>query len=198
MKQINSSQFPEVYKKLGISIPELGCIMLDVSPADIPTSSKYLNPVSLAENADIFYSSKNKERWWIDGFVGTKSAHLTLLYGLLKSGQIYKPLVDDVLEDWDMKTVKIEEVSFFESPYADDPYYCIVAHIELTPKLLEGHQRLELLPHINTFAGYKPHITLAYVKKDDAIREEMISFFNKELQGRELPITGINYGGKKK
>lgn len=183
MGQLNSHLFESVYKKLGINLDKLGCIMLDVEP---------LKGLNVSE--DKLYYAKNKERFWVNGLVFNKVAHLTLLYGLLQSGSEIKDLVDQVLTEWYMPGVEIDHVGFFNSPYPDEPYYCIVGHVKVNDDLMEGHQRLEFLPHINTFAGYKPHITLAYVKKDEKIRDEVMEYFNKALKDQPLKVTGINYG----
>lgn len=183
MKQLNSHQFEKVYKTLGINLDTLGCIMLDIKPV----KATFIDD-------DILYYAKDKTRFWIDGYVFNKIAHLTLLYGLLESGLKQKKLVDKVLSDWEIKQIEIENIEFFDSPYKDEPYYCIVAKIKVTDDILEGHQRLEFLPHINTFTGYKPHITLVYIKKNPKVKEEVIRDFNSLLVGKKLKVKGINYG----
>ena len=182
MNQLNSHLFEPVYKALKINLDTLGCIMLDVFP---------VKGIEIKE--DWLYYTKDKKKFWIDGFTFNKIAHLTLLYGLLKSGQTWKKYVKAVLKGWEMDTIEIENIGYFNSPYKDEPYYCIVAHVKVTDLLMEGHQRLEFLPHINTFSGYKPHITLAYVKKDEKIRDSVIAMFNN-MVGYKLPIKGLNYG----
>lgn len=185
-KQFNSHDFEEVYKDMGIDVDKLGCIMLDLNADNLP---------DLPINEKDFYSSKS--RFWIKGNVSKKTPHVTLLYGLLKPGPEWKEYVDKVLGSWKVDTVKIRNVGFFESNIPDEPYYCIVAHIEITPELKEGHQRLELLPHINTFPGYKAHFTLAYIKKDEANKNSVVSHLNTVLPGKQLKVVKLNYGGNK-
>jgi len=193
MSNLNSHNFEEVYKDLGINLDKLGCIMLDLEPL----SNMYSIEVEGAGIA--LYYAKNKERFWIDGWVVGKVAHVTLLYGLLKTGPEWKEYVDAVLKDWDLPEVEIEKIGYFDSPYSDEPYYCIVAHLKVTDKLLEGHQRLSFLPHINTFPGYKAHMTICYLKKNqgEKYRDIMIEQFNKMWAGKKLKVKGINYGGNK-
>lgn len=183
---LNSNQFPDVYTALGIKIPDLGCIMLDV---DHFSSAEYV----LQGDADL-YESTNPDRFWIGGDVSKNTAHVTLLYGLLEKGLTWKPLVDIVLHDWVPPTLEIESVGVFQSPYTDEDYSCIVAHIKVTDELLEGHHRLSLLPHINTFPTYRPHLTLAYVKKE--AEQKWIDALNDELTGKKLTVNKINYGGR--
>jgi 2'-5' RNA ligase len=193
MQQLNSHQFKEVYEWLGIKVADLGCVMLDVAP--VLFKSNEVREV-FEDIGNYFYKSENNDRFWIDGFVAQKTPHATLLYGLLQPAENYKRHIDRVLEDWKAEPLKIKEIGFFESPYEDDPYYCIVAHLEVTKNLKEGNDRLQFLPHINTFAGYKPHITIAYIEKDDTYRDEIITSL-KFLEGKELEVTGVNLGGNK-
>lgn len=173
-----------MYKDLGVNIDRLGCIMLDVDGSAItpPTDDS------------ILYFTQNPDRFWIRGFVAGKVPHVTLLYGLMESGQLNKIYVDKVLEGWSIDSVAIDHVGYFDSPYTDDPYYCIIAHLMISEQLLEGHSRLEFLPHINTFAEYKAHITIAYVKKDEQVRDEAIAYYGATLNGTQLVVKGLNYG----
>lgn len=184
MKTFNSHDFESIYKDMDIDVDKLGCIMLDLSSEGLPAFP--------GKESDLYYSDS---RFWIKGYVAEKTPHVTLLYGLLKPGPEWKEYVDLVLKDWKIDAVQVKGVGFFESNIKDEPYYCIVAHIEITPELQEGHERLELLPHINTFPGYKAHFTLAYIKKDEFKRDYVIHELNKHLQGKKLQITKLNYGG---
>jgi hypothetical protein len=184
MPKFSAHDFEKMYEKLNVDVDKLGCIMLDLDSAGLPAFP--------GMQSDLYYS---ESRFWIKGYVAEKTPHVTLLYGLLKPGLQWKEYVDELLEDWKIATVTIKEVSFFESNIKDEPYYCIVAHIAITPTLQEGHDRLQLLPHIDTFPGYKAHFTLAYIKKDEAKRDYVIHELNKGLQGKELQVVKLNYGG---
>jgi len=186
MTGLNANQFPDVYTALGVKVNELGCVMLDVDPltvTDLVTKGK-----------DDLYFAQNKERFWIDGAVAETVAHVTLLYGLLESAVTWKPLVDIVLADWTPPVLEIESLGSFDSPFQDEPYACIVAHIKVTDELLEGHKRLELLPHVNTYPDYRPHLTLAYVKADAKEKwlKELGTYFNRS----KLTVNKINYGAR--
>lgn len=186
-KQISAHQFTKkVYEKLDINLNKLGYILLETEP------------ILFNFDENNLYKSKNKDRFWINGYISDKKPHCTLLYGLLESGQTYKKYVDTVLKDWKLNYLKIENFDFFNSPYKDDNYFCIVAKIEVTNKLMEGHNRLEFLPHINTFDTYKPHITIAYIKKDESLRDKIIEDLNKTYSNKLIKIKNINYGGNDK
>lgn len=185
MKEVNANQFRPMYAELNVNLDKLGCIMLDVDGSLITNE--------LEEN-ELFYTA-NKDRFWINGFVAGKTPHVTLLYGLLQSGNTtYRKYVDEVLRGWSIDEIEIDHIGFFESPYADEPYYCVVAHVKITDNLRSGHNRLQLLPHINTFPDYKAHITLAYVKKDEAIKDKTIAQYSTMLAGKKLKVTTLNYG----
>ena len=141
------------------------------------------------------YKAKNKERFWIDGYVADKTPHLTLFYGFLHEAKNYKRHIDILLKDWKLEEVEIESIGFFESPYEDEEYYCVVAHIKKTPELIEGNNRMKLLPNIHTFTDYKPHITIAYIIKDESIRDDFIKYLEKDFVGKKLKVVGLNYGG---
>lgn len=189
--QISAHKFPDLYKSLGIDINKLGCVMLDlVDPIDMPLSYTF--------EPESFYTAKNEAHFWINGYAGDKNPHMTLLYGLLTPAYEQADNIATVLEDWSLPTVKVKEIGYFPSTMPDEEYFCIIAMIEVTPKLLEGSQRLEFLPHINTFTEYKPHVTLAYIRKDEKLRDRMISDFRALLTGQELKINPIlNLGTNK-
>lgn len=186
---INANSFGDIYKKLHIDLDKLGCIMADVEPSDELKNTK------VDESA--LYFAQNKSRKWINGYIADKGAHVTLLYGLLENGHKWKEYVDEVLKGWELKDVEIEDIGSFDSPYEDEPYYCIVAHVKITPELMEGHSRLQFLPHIDTFPGYKAHMTICYIKKDDQIKEQVIRFLQDLLIGKKLKVNPeLNYGYK--
>ena len=203
MKQLKSHDFPEVYEWLGINLNKLGCVMLDLEPIRMPTHIIQEHETGVQVNFDAFlkeylYYANNKERFWIDGYVADKVPHITLLYGLLEEAKNYAPHIEKVLAGWKLNEVEIDHFGYFDSPYPDEPYYCVVAHIKVTPELLEGHHRLEFLPHINTFAEYKPHMTIAYIKKDNKMRDNFIEDLKKEFSGKKMKVNEtLNLGGNK-
>lgn len=186
---VSANQFAEVFKQLGYDIGELGCIMLDTEPLTvsdvIPADELY---VPLDEDGNVDDDS------YANGIVSESIPHVTLLYGLLRSGLELQSHVDAVLAEWSVESVTIAGVSFFESQDSDKPFYCIVAKLDLTPELVEGNARLRALPHIDTFPTYQPHITLAYIKKDDQVRDDVVYALNERFAGSQVRILGINYG----
>lgn len=178
--QISSRDYPDLYEGTDVDPSDLGCIMLDVKPLEI------LSLVDGGEKDLVEVTDRHDHQM---GAVAEIEPHVTLLYGLLENGNVWKDKVDTVLDDWKLDTVKIEDVSYFNLPDS----YAVIAHIEKTTDLLDGHNRLTLLPHINTFSTYKPHMTLAYIKKEADLGKWLTSL-NEQYAGKELKVTGLNYG----
>lgn len=189
--QLSAHKFKKVYEDLGIDTGKLGCIMLDVQPIKVGDT--------IAEE-DLFYADPEEHKW-IQGVVSEEVPHITLMYGLLRSGREMQKHVDTVLElvdggdlpDHIPKMIEIEEVSFFYSNEPSQRYVTLVALITVTDELIELNERLKFLPHLNTFIGYKPHITLAYVK-DSCNWQGYIKKLNENYKGATVRTTGINYG----
>jgi len=193
---ITSKDFPKVYNELGYDTSKLGSVMYTLAP---------LTVTSLVEGGenDLFFS-ESSENPYAQGAVAETEAHVTLLYGLLDSGTAWKPYVDAVLEGWTLPSVRISSVGFFPSHSEGEDYSTIIAHLDLTPELIEGHQRLQLLPHISTFLEYRPHLTLAYVKNGpsgvdwvDSVKDKWVQTLGESYSGKELVTLDIKYGGVK-
>lgn len=178
MAQVSSKDVPGLYDDLDIDPSNLGCIMLDTESLDV---MKHVP-------ADFAGDLVEQERYGT-GAAAETEAHVTLLYGLLENGNVWKDKVDAVLKGWSLDSVTIEDVDYFDVGES----FAVIAHIERAPELIDGHERLTLLPHIQTFSEYKPHLTLAYVSKDADINawvENLGTAFN----GTTIKTTGINYG----
>jgi len=178
LNQIASRDYPELYDDIDIDTDDLGCIMLNLEPMEV------LKHVEGLED-EVFENPKFDQ-----GAIPAETVpHVTLLYGLLENGNKWKEKVDLLLKDWKLESVKIDHVGFFETPDS----YAIVAHLEKTDELVDGHERLTLLPHINTFSEYLPHMTLAYVKLE-ANPEPWVKALGKVYNGKTVKASGINYG----
>lgn len=194
MREIKAHDYPEIYEMLGYNLSKLGCLMLDIEPI----ITEYFQ--IMQDGITAFfpeYKAKNKDRFWIDGYVADKTPHITLFYGFLQEAKCYKKHIEILLKDTKLSTITIKEISYFDSPYPDEEYYCIVAKVEMTPELEYAHNKMKLLPTIHTFPVYKPHITIAYIVKDEAIRDDFIKHLSEKLVGKEIKVLGLNYGGNK-
>jgi 2'-5' RNA ligase len=171
-------------KRRGIVVSRLGCVMLDVSG---PKVSRVLPNTWL-------YHSTHPDRRWITG--AQDEGHVTLLYGLLDNANTIREDIDEVLAGWEPGIVQAARIGVFPSPFDDEPYSCIVAHLEVTDELKDAHARLSLLPHIDTHPEYKPHVTLAYVRREDEgaavhLLEQELGCVKGALSFHPL---GLNYG----
>lgn len=177
--QISARDYPDLYKDIDIDTEDLGCIMLDLEPMEV------ISNLPEGSEEDLFENPK-----WEQGSLPAETVpHVTLLYGLLENGNKWKNKVDLLLKDWKLDSVKIDHVGFFDTPDS----YAVIAHLEKTPELVDGHERLTLLPHINTFSEYLPHMTLAYVKKEADV-DKWVESLDKVYAGKTVKAAGINYG----
>ena len=176
---IKAFDYPEMYEALGIDTSDMGCVMFNTEPIVIS---------NVIDERDYFYS---EEQEYVKGNVSESVPHVTLLYGLLNNPKVIEKHVNTVLGEWDIESLTIDEVSFFYGK--DTEYITIIALVDVTDKLLEGHQRLSLLPHINTFGEYNPHITLAYVKLS-APWSEYVTKLNSLYKGTVIKTTDLNLG----
>lgn len=174
----------QALKRRGITVSALGCVMLDV---DGPPISRLL-PTSWT------YTSTHPDRRWISG--AQDDGHVTLLYGLLENAHTIREDVQEVLEGWQAGPITTDRVGVFPSPFDDEPYSCIVAHLALSDSLRDAHARLSLLPHIDTHPEYKPHVTLAYVRRE--YEEDAVRLIEQELGcvkgGLDFEPIALNYG----
>lgn len=183
-------QHPDIYRRLGIEVGRLGCIMLDTSPIDLGN----------AIAPEDYYRSEHPDRGWIGGPVAEDGAHITLLYGLLTSmwpgPDEYAADVAEVLHGWSPpRTLRYSGVEVFPSTFEDEAYSCIVLRME-PAGLDEANRRLTLLPHVQTFTEYKPHLTLAYVRRDatDRVTASLATRFDRFGAKPTIVPAGLNFG----
>lgn len=179
--QISARDFPHVYEDLGINLSDLGCIMLDTEPIDIMEQIQ-----DLYESANIYYGEPEDQHY---GIPATTEPHVTLLYGLLQNGHVWRDKVNEMLMGWTCPELTVQKVSYFDIGKA----FAVIALLKKTPELIDGHERLTLLPHVNTFSEYVPHVSLVYVDKTVDV-DALVKKLNKQLKGATLKTTGINYG----
>lgn len=181
MNEVKATDYPQMYIDLGIDIKDLGCIMLDTEPIIIN---------DIVPTGDLYYADP-EEQPFVQGNVSENVPHVTLLYGLLSDGKAMFKHVDTVLNGWSVEELTIDHVDFFYGTESD--YVTVIALLNVSDELLNAQQRLSLLPHINTFGSYKPHITLAYLKSESQW-EQIVSTLNERLAGKTIKPIAINYG----
>lgn len=105
-----------------------------------------------------------------------KNPHCTLLYGLWK--KVKPEEVSEVVKSFEIGECTIHKVSKFES---DD--YDVLKFEVKNPVLHKINKKLTEFPHTNKFKDYKPHATIAYLKKG------MADKYIKMFKGEEFKIT---------
>ncbi|UDL15956.1 RNA ligase [Microbacterium phage Pumpernickel] len=169
----------------GLSNPDLECVMLALPPQPV---LRYIDP----EKHDDLFFGDIPELQYAQGAVAETEAHVTLLFGIHPSPS-YRRLVDAVLEGSKMPLITIDHVGHFPSRIDGQDYNCIVAHVAVTPELLEGNARLQILDHTNSYPEYKPHMTLAYIK-GDADLDYWIKTLDDVYRGQTIAPTHLDYG----
>ena len=171
----------------GLKTSDLECVMLDVAPFR-PHNDTIRWALGDDYNPnDLFYGDTDELKY-AQGAVYDTVPHVTLLFGIHPS-LTYEEDVNNVLYDWMTPDLMSKYVGFFEG----EDYYCIVAHIDLTASLMNARRRLEALPHTTTFPEFKPHMTLAYIKKT-ANLFLWLERLNEKFANRVLYVSGLNLG----
>lgn len=127
---------------------KLGCVMISLK---FDNWNEILNTI---DKEDIYYKSD-------EVFGLSDNPHITLLYGLHEDVSL-----EDVKECFNGVSANdislaVNGVSIFENKEFD----VVKLSIEENPLIIELNKRLCNLPNSNEFPEYKPHITIAYVKK---------------------------------
>lgn len=140
------------------------------------------NLVSIPEEA-LYYGDSE----WDQGY--TNWPHVTLKYGLLPG--VDQQMIDQALEDWFIMEVFTERLEIFET----EEYNVLVLRLEDTQMsympgktLRDAYDRLSKLPHVDTFPDYKPHMTIAYLKKG-LDQQTLSSIVGQASQASETRIT---------
>jgi len=145
----NAHEFEGLYDDL-FDFPKAGYVMIDVAtPFDqgVPDSVKALE-----------YVSPNPDMYWMKGL--TNRWHVTARGPL--DPRVRQSHCKQVLEAVELpKYLTLGDIAVFPSPYPEEQYDCIVMHVE-DDALFEINAQLAVLPGVQTYIPYLPHITLGY------------------------------------
>lgn len=183
MTNTSSTNYPQVYEALAIDTRNLGCFMVDTEKVVVS---------DVIKEEDLYYADPTEAKW-VQGIVSEDVPHVTILYGLMRSAKELQWHIAQLLEGFELVSVTIERVGFFHSNQPRLNYKAIIAELEVDDKLREANGRLGMLPHMNTFSSYKPHITLAYVK-DSSDYKGYVEKLNAKLKGVRVPTKEWNFG----
>ncbi len=120
-----------------------------------------------------------------DGLGREDEIHITVLYGLHDK----KPDdVQKILENIKPFEISLGKISVFTNPLKYD-----VIKIEVeSEKLHELNKNLQKLPHTNAYPTYKPHVTIAYVKKGKGWKKGG----DKTFLGRHFEANSIIFSSR--
>ena len=140
---------------------------------------KVLELVNSIDADDLFASDKAN-----DGADGRElDPHVTLLYGLHAKDS---DPIEDAIADHTVCYVKLGDLSLFKQDDCD----VLKFEIESGECLHELHNCLKELPNSETYPEYKPHVTVAYLKKGCGEK-----YLEKEnaLKGERFRIDHVRY-----
>jgi hypothetical protein len=181
----------ELLREFGFNLSDLGVVMLKVDPLPVREW------VGFGDTEDVWVYAPEGHRWpWVKGPVAETGAHVTVKYGLLEKAYTPRSInaIGQLMVDYEPGTVlRTDIVEIFEEPAVSElGYACIVARIDDEP-LRNWNAALSVLPHVDTYAEYKPHLTLGYVKK------ELATVMAKQM-AHHLPkyvtTTGLSFGDR--
>lgn len=178
--------------EIGVNVKQLHYVGLTFDPLPVREILAQQSWGVLVIDSDYVYAPEGDYRTWVNGPVAEQSAHVTAKYGLLTPSYERKELINELI-GWPRDvTVEVVDVEVFPSPYEDLPYGCLVARLG-GDELREMNAALSVLPHVDSFTEYKPHLTLAYLRPEVATYAG-IPEARSWLLGKRLPVTGIDYG----
>lgn len=140
--------YPDVFEDLGVNLSELGCLMLKTD-----------NPLKEAIPDTEAYVSSDPNKWWVDGVLD--HWHVTVRYGFLP--EVSRVHVQKVIKGLSIPS-SLHAGTFEVFGQPDDPYECVVLRIA-DERLAAMNAQLSVLPHINTYVEYRPHITVGFFNR---------------------------------
>lgn len=126
---------------------EYGCVMVEVPVKNWKEITSYIDPEDVYTGGDDTHSIQ-------------ENPHLTLLYGLHK--EVTTEMIKSVFDNFtDNINIVVDGIDIFEN----EDYDVVKFNVKADGALQYLHDELSKFPNSNSFPDYKPHITIAYVKK---------------------------------
>jgi 2'-5' RNA ligase len=111
---------------------------------------------------------------------GRSDSHVTALYGLHDDDP---KAVKKILKNFPSFEVTLKSLTKFEAP----DYDVLKIDVE-SPELREVNKVLKSLPHTDKYTTYKPHLTIAYVKKGFSLPNPD-KFRGEKFKAKELTFS---------
>lgn len=148
-----------------------GAIMLNLSCPKLNSIQSQIDKKDLYEDDTDKYGIEQEQ-------------HITLLYGTHK--EVTKEQVEGILNQFDFpKSIKGEKVSIFENEKYD------VLKFDVEKKYLSPiNKKLKTLPYTNEYPEYKPHMTIAYLKKGEG--KKYVDMF-KEIKDVDCKVEDVMF-----
>jgi hypothetical protein len=174
----NAHEFDGLYDDL-FDFANAGYVMIDTSS---PYGDEYPNAIR-----EFQYVSPDPTKYWMKGIM--EKWHVTARGPLdPKVRQKHcKQVLDSIVLP---RSLDISDIEIFPSPYPDEPYDCFVVRVE-DDALFEINEQLAVLPGVQTYIPYKPHLTLGYFKSGHS--DEIMDTFDS-IVGFSVDITGWDFG----
>lgn len=151
---------------------DYSCVMADFD------FDKLINWAKKNIPEDCLYYKENKDGYETD-------PHVTVLYGL---HTVDPNDVKELLKNQKPFEIKLGKISIFDT----NPDYDVLK-IEVESDILRKlNDKLKDLPYTNSFKSYKPHCTIAYIKKDKC--KDLIG--NKTFYGKKFKIKELTFSGR--
>jgi 2'-5' RNA ligase/DNA polymerase III epsilon subunit-like protein len=126
---------------------EYGCVMVEVPVKNWKEITSYIDPEDIYTGGDDTHGIQ-------------ENPHVTILYGLHDG--VTEDEVKSVFEEFTGDiNIEVNGIGIFEN----DKFDVVKFNVNPDGSLQELHNKLSEFPNSNEFPDYKPHITIAYVKK---------------------------------
>jgi len=153
---------------------EKGCLMAYVDPT---YGLQILKVGRRAIPSSILYTDPEDPTYGYDN-----EPHVTLKYGF--EPDLDRNTIAEILKGTKPFNVVLTSLNLFEN----DKYDVVKFEVEKCPILTELRRRCDGYPNTDSYPDYKPHMTLAYVKKGTFPH-------TKDNLNISLPITRFKYSG---
>lgn len=152
---------------------EYGCVMLYFNFPTMKILHRAIKPEDL-------YTEEGSRSFGLE-----REPHVTLLYGLHDGVEVSE--VEELVQTYPFSRCRLYNASLFENEYDVLKFNVEGINLYTCNKLLKG------LPHTNNFPDYRPHTTIAYLKKGKGAQYiEMLEHLEFEIMPTHVIYSEAN------